>query len=197
VLGLDRPSASASRASSSSALLARGHRRGERRARRVLLGLTRSTSWRCRRELDQLPCSFDETASLIPSPSTPPCPAIRGDAHPDPRDQRPAGPLALTLDAAPRARQSAGTLSENQGNGWLTLADGQITCSRTRLPALRLCGLELRDPAHLDRSNQNETGFVSSAPRRHELAPIGSAGPDDQYFLDNAASPGTFHYYAS
>ncbi len=111
----------------------------------------------------------------------------------------PAGPLALALDAATtELANQAGTLSENQGNGRLTLADGQITvlsnaASGLYAAAVSSSAIQLTwgDP------NQNETGFrLERSTDSASWSTVATLGADDTAYLDvTSLAPATLYYY--
>ena len=144
--------------------------------------------------------TFDETTSPIP---------FTLDAAP-PGDQvlkitvtlaatAPAGTIDLTLDPTSTLfANQAGSLEETPTNGWLTLADGQITVLSNAASALRAYAtssaamwLDWSDP------NQNETGFrLERSPDSTSWSTVTTLGANDTSYLDaSGLSPATLYYY--
>ena len=111
----------------------------------------------------------------------------------------PAGTIDLTLDpTATLLANQAGALEETSANGWLALADGQITVLSNAASALRAYAtssaamqLDWNDP------NQNETGFrLERSTDSASWAPVATLGADDASYLDGSGlSPATLYSY--
>ncbi len=111
----------------------------------------------------------------------------------------PAGTIALTLDpTATLFANQAGSIDETSGNGWLALADGQITVLSNAAMALRAYVLS-SSAIQLDWSdpNQNETGFrLERSPDSASWSPVATLGADDTTYLDaTGLAPATLYYY--
>ncbi len=144
--------------------------------------------------------TFDETTDPIP---------FTLDAAP-PGDQvlkitltlaaaAPAGTIDLTLDpTATLFANQAGSTEETPANGWLALADGQITVLSNAASALRAYAtssaamqLDWNDP------NQNETGFrLERSTDSASWSAVTTLGPNATSHLDTSGlAPATLYYY--
>ncbi len=144
--------------------------------------------------------TFDETTDPIPFWLDGPAPGnqvlkivvtLAGDAPP--------GTITLALDpAATELANQAGSLLENQANGWLALVDGHITVLSNAAGALRSYAvssaaiqLAWNDP------DANETGFrLERSTDGASWAPVATLGPDDTSYLDaTGLAPATLYYH--
>jgi hypothetical protein len=111
----------------------------------------------------------------------------------------PAGTIALTLDpTATLFANQAGSLEETPANGWLALADGQITVLSNAAAGLYAVAisssaiqLTWADP------NANETGFrLERSLDGASWSTAATLGPDVTSHLDaTGLSPATLYYY--
>lgn len=111
----------------------------------------------------------------------------------------PAGKIALTLDpAATLFANQAGSIEETSANGWLALADGEITVISNAASALRAFAvsssaiqLDWTDP------NQNETGFrLERSTDGMGWSTVATLGPNVSSHLETTGlSPATLYYY--
>ncbi len=111
----------------------------------------------------------------------------------------PAGTIDLTLDpTATLFANQAGSTEETPANGWLTLADGQITVLSNAASALRAYAisnsaiqLNWTDP------NQNETGFrLERSTDSASWSTVTTLGANDTSYLDaTGLAPATLYYY--
>ena len=111
----------------------------------------------------------------------------------------PAGTIDLTLDpTATLFANQAGSIEETPANGWLALADGQITVLANAASALRAYAtssaaiqLNWNDP------NQNETGFrLERSTDSTSWSTVTTLGANDTSYLDaTGLAPATLYYY--
>ncbi len=111
----------------------------------------------------------------------------------------PAGTITLVLDpTATLLANQAGSSEETLANGWLTLADGQITvlsnaASGLLATAISSAAIQLAwtDP------NQNETGFrLERSPDASTWSTVTTLGPNATSYLDaTGLAPATLYYY--